>query len=564
MLYEELAKLYEKLESTTKRLEKTQILADFLKKLKDSEKEIIYLIQGKAFPDYEQKEIGVSTQLAIKALVRATGSSENEIIAEWKKTGDLGLVTEKIVSKKRQSTLFQKKLTAEKVLENLRKLSAFEGKGTIDKKISLISELITSSSPQEAKYIIRTILEDLRVGIGTGIIRDAIVYAFFGKDAEKEIFEKVQEAYDKTADFALVFESVKKGLDELENIKLQPGKPVKVMLYLKAKNIEEGFEAVGKPAALEYKYDGFRMIISKDKKGEIKIFTRRLEDVTKQFPEVVEYAKKLVKASTFLLDGEAVGYDPKNKKYKPFQEISQRIKRKYDIEKLAKELPVEVNIFDILYYNGKSLLNSPFKERRKILEKIIKQQKWKLRLAEQIITSDLREAEKFYKKALAYGHEGIMMKNLEAIYKPGARVGYGVKIKPSENEFDLVIVKAEYGTGKRAGLLTSYTIACRSDDKLLEVGKVSTGLKEKEEEGTSFIELTNLLKPLIIREVGKEVELKPKIVITVTYQNIEKSPTYSSGYALRFPRFSALRLDRSVEDIATLKEIEEEYKKQNL
>jgi DNA ligase 1 len=257
-----------------------------------------------------------------------------------------------------------------------------------------------------------------------------------------------------------------------------------------------------------------------------------------------------------------VGYEKKSLKYKPFQEISQRIRRKYDIEKLSKDLPVEVNVFDILYFNGKDLLDKKFSERRKILEKIVKNEKWKLKVSDQIITDNEKKASDFYKKALKENQEGIMMKKLDAIYKPGSRVGYGVKIKPATEEFDLVIVKAEYGTGKRAGWLTSFTIACKHNDEFLEVGKVSTGLKEKEETGASFLQLTNLLKPFIIEEKAREIKLKPEIVVSVGYQEIQKSPSYSGGYALRFPRVVSIREDRTSEDITTLEEIEKAYFKQ--
>ena len=262
------------------------------------------------------------------------------------------------------------------------------------------------------------------------------------------------------------------------------------------------------------------------------------------------------------MDSEAVGYDPKKLSYRPFQEISQRIRRKYEIEKLQKELPVEVNVFDIIYFEGKNLIKKPFAERRKILGKIIQNKKWQLKLSEQIVTSGIKDAEKFYSNALQEGEEGVMMKNLNAPYKPGARVGYMLKLKPSEKEFDLVIVGAESGTGKRSGWLSSFILACQHENKFLEIGKVGTGIKEKEEQGLSFKELTKMLKPLITEEEGRTVKLKPEIVITVTYQEIQKSPTYSSGYALRFPRFTKLRPDRSVKDITFLKEVEKEYARQ--
>ncbi|MBU4086280.1 MAG: ATP-dependent DNA ligase [Nanoarchaeota archaeon] len=560
MKYLELCRTYEELEASPSRLKKTEILANFLKKTKNEKnKEIIYLAQGKILPDYDTREIGISSQLAIKALSRATGVSDKDIVRLWKKIGDLGRVAEQVASKKKQSSLFSKELTTEKVFENLKKLLTLEGKGTVDKKMGLISELLTSASGIEAKYLIRTLLQDLRIGVGEGVVRDSIVWACLNKE-NKEEFNLVQEAYDKTTDFALVFEKACRGKKALESVELIPGHPLKVMLAPKAESISDAFERVGKPAVFEYKYDGFRMLINKHD-NEIKIFTRRLEQVTNQFPEVVSYIRKSIKGSSFILDSEAVGYNPKTKKYTPFQEISQRIKRKYDIERMGKELPVELNIFDILYYEGKSLLQKPFIERRKLLEKIIHPEKYKIVLAKQLITDNEKQAEKFYKQALEEGEEGVMIKALNAPYKPGARVGHMLKLKPASDELDLVIVKAEYGTGKRGGWLTSYTVACRKEGKLLEIGKVSTGLKEKSSEGASFEEMTKKLKPLITSEKGREVSVKPEIVIEVGYQDIQKSPSYSSGFALRFPRVKRIRPDRSVKDIATIEEIERESEK---
>jgi DNA ligase-1 len=566
MLYSKLCDVYEKLESTTKGLEKTSILAEFLKEIK-SEPQTIYLIQGRFFADYNEKETGISEQLAIKAISKASGNSEVQVVQEFKKTGDLGKTAEIVMQKGKQQTLFSQKLTTQKVLDNLRKLPETDGKGAVDRKFGIVIELLNSASPKEAKYIIRTILNDMKVGIGNGLLRDSIVeFAFHPKDIteKKEKIEIIQAALDKSTDFAEVFEKASMGEKELEKITLEPGRPVKVMLYPKAKDIANAFEIVGKPAAFEFKYDGFRMMINKDDFGNIKIFTRRLDEVTKQFQDAVKSVKENVKADSFIIDCEAVGYDPKTKTYKAFQDISQRIKRKYDIEILEKELPVEVNIFDIIYYNGKSLINEPFKERRKLIEEIVKVIPFKIRLAEQIITDSESEAEAFYNRALEEKQEGLMAKNLDAIYKPGARVGLAVKIKPDPNELDLVITGAEYGTGKRAGWLTSFDVSCKDQDgNLYEIGKVSTGLKEKEEEGLSFVELTNEMKKIIIKEDGKHVFVKPEIIATVGYQNIQASPTYTSGFALRFPRMTVLRPDKNINDIATLDDIEKEAKKGN-
>jgi len=566
MNYQKLCDIYEDLEQNPSRLKKTEILSNFLKTLKKEKNlEVVYLLQGRVWPDYIEKEFGISSQLSIKALSKATGLPTSEIVKKHKKIGDLGKVAQELIKNKKQHTLFSHKLTTQKVIDNLKKLPELEGKGAVDRKISLIAELLTSSSPIEAKYIVRTLLNDLRIGVASGTLRDSIVWACYKEDMYKEGSEEVQSAYDKATDFALVYSSACQGKKALGKITLSPGRPIKVMLAQKAESIEDAFRRAGKPLAVEFKYDGFRMLINKDEKGNIRIFTRNLDEVTKQFPEVKEYVKKFVKAKTFIIDSEAVGYDPLTKSYTSFQHISQRIKRKYDIERLQKELPIEVNVFDILYYNGKSLIDTPFRKRSKLLRKIIKTQKFKFVAAKQIITSSEKELENFNKKALGEGEEGIMIKNLESPYKPGARVGHMLKLKTQTQELDVVIIGAEYGKGKRAGWLSSFDIACKDGDKYLGIGKVGTGIKEKveavEDQGASFAELTKMLKPLIEEERGRHVKVKPKIVIEVTYQDMQKSPSYPSGFALRFPRLARMRPDKSAKSIATLSEVKKEFER---
>ncbi len=563
MRYLELCEVYENLEKNPSRLKKTKIISEFLNKLKlnfnQETKPIIYLLRGNVFPEYEEKEFGISIQVTIKAISKATGESEKNVIERYKKIGDLGDVVFEIIKNKLQSTLFVNQINISNVIKNLKMLPEIDGKGAIDKKIALISEILTSAEPIEGKYLIRTLIKDLRIGVGEGTIRDAIVKSFFKEEEYKEATVKIQTAFDQSIDFALVFEKAIK--NQLSDISLSPGKPTKVMLFLKTNNIKEAFEKVGKPAALEYKYDGFRMMINKfnneKNKEEIKIFTRKLDNVTKQFPDVVNSIKN-IDAESFIIDCEAVGYDPTTKKYMPFQEISQRIKRKYNIEIIEKKLPVELNVFDILYYNGKSLINEPFEKRREILEKIITPIFRKIVLAKQIKTSNELQAQEFFEKAIKDNVEGLMIKSLSAPYKPGARVGYGVKLKEEAKELDLVITGAEYGTGKRAGWLTSYTLSCKKENKFVEIGKASTGLKEKKELGLSFIELTKLIKDKIIKSKGREVIVEPSIVVEVGYQNIQKSPTYNSGYALRFPRIKRLRPDKNIHQISTIEDIRKE------
>ncbi len=578
MKYSELVEVYSKLEATTKRLEKTSILSEFLKSTSDEY--ALLLVQGKVFPNWDDRVLGMASKLVLKAISTATGASAEKIQKSWRKSGDLGTVASELTVRKTQATLFSKELTVRKVFDNLHKLAEMEGAGTVDRKVQLVAELLTSAKPEEAKYIVRTIIGELRIGLGEGTIRDAIVWAFFGKDAgiiydekenkidfkeDRKMYEHylhvVQKAIDRRNDFVEVALLAKKGEKALSDVSLQPGRPVKVMLYQKALDIEDGFKTVGEPAALEYKYDGFRLQIHNES-GKISLFTRRLEDVTKQFPDVVDYVKK-VKGSSFILDAEVIGIDTKTGKYLPFQAISQRIKRKYDIESMAKKFPVEVNVFDVLSYEGKSMIKIHFAERRKILEGCIPDTKG-IKLATQLVTSSAKDAKKFYDKSLAAGNEGIMMKNLESVYKPGSRVGYGVKVKPTMDTLEVVITGAQWGEGKRGKWLASFIIAVRDpgDGKFLEIGKVGTGIKEKSEEGVSFAQLTDMLKPLVFEEKDRVVSVKPKVIIEVDYEEIQKSPTYKSGFALRFPRLVRLREDRGPDDISTIDEVKKLYKHQ--
>ena len=564
MRYEKLAELYEDLSSTTKRLEKIDILSKFLPHITEKDSYIMYLLEGNIYPDYDERRIGISEQLAMKSLAKAIGTTTDKVTKEWKKIGDLGQVAKKLASAKKQQTLFSSStLTTKKVIDNLRKLPELEGKGTIDKKLKLIVELLTHSSPIEAQYLIRTLIGDLRIGVQESTIKYAMLKAFFSNNKEYE--EILQRAIDRSNDLEVVFNIAKHGkIRELEKIKLQVGHPIKAMLASKAKDIDDAFRQLGKPLAIEYKYDGFRMLIHKAN-NKVTLFTRSLENVTKQFPEVEEYINEFIKGDSFILDSEAVGYDKKTKRYTDFQAISQRIRRKYKIEEIRKKLPVEVNVFDVLYYDGKSQLEKPFKERRKIVEKIVKAHPYKLIESKFMITEDKKEIERFYKKALKDNQEGIMLKALDAEYKPGRRVGHMLKIKPEENELDLVITGGEWGTGKRANWISSFNLSCQKDGDYLEIGKVGTGIAElpTDESTITFERLTNLMKPIIKKEKGKNVTVKPEIVVTVHYQDVQKSPNYKSGWALRFPRITALRGgDKPVSEIATLKEVEEAFLEQ--
>jgi len=545
MDYKEISEVYEKLESTSSRLEKTKIVSDFLRKIhKDELKDIIYLLEGRIFPAWDERKIGFSSRSMLKAISVASGHSFEKVESLFNKKGDLGIVAEELMKNKRQATFHSKKLIVKDVLENVRKLAELEGAGTVNKKVGLVTELLGNATPEEAKYAVKTVLENLRVGVSEGIIRDSIAEAF---NIDVNEIEKIG---DYNADYGEVAVLAKEG--NLESIKLKPGIPFKLMLALPAENAKKVFEDLGKIVQFEYKLDGFRMTIHNDGK-KIVLFTRRLENVTKQFPDVIEIAKKHINGKNYIVDCEAVGFDKDKKKYLPFQNVSQRIKRKYDIEQMAKKFPVELNVFDVIYHNGKNLMSTPLKERRELLEKIIDEKKWNIVLTKKLVTDDEKKVGNFFNDALENAMEGLMAKNYEGNYVPGRYVKGWMKLKNVLEPLDVVIVGAEHGEGKRAGWLTSYIIAIKKGDEFKEIGKVSSGVKEKEANLT-YWKMTQMLNPLIIKgsEKGKSVRVKPKIIIEVTYEEIQKSPKSSSGWSLRFPRVIRLRNDKPLSEISDI------------
>lgn len=653
MLYKQLAELYKSLEGTTLKARKTELVADFLEEhQRDDVGMLSLLVMGAVYPAWAEQEIGIASKLMIRAIARSYGISEGEVTESWKKTGDLGLVSEKHASARRQATLFAKPLEVRSVFENLKKVATLTGARSQEYKLTAISELLVSASPLEARYITRTVLGDLRVGVAEGLMRDAIANAFFsnvrwkvlllqkqGKksrlkellaktekqgiiisreleaflrqrhSSEYKVFAKkndvrvlkpadikkldlwknkskaryvlvddaelgnrlrertvglVEHAYNMTNDFAVVAETAaSEGTAGLGKLRLEPMRPVKVMLFQKADSLEDAFNTVGRPAAVEYKYDGFRLELHRTG-GEIRLYTRRLEDVTRQFPDVVEALKKNVRSDSYMLDAEVIGIDPKTGRWLPFQKISRRIKRKYNIREMVKKIPMFVNVFDAVLVNGESLLKTPFNKRREKIAAIVKEEEGKIKLAEQLVTGDMKKADAFYQKALALGNEGVMVKNLKAPYKPGSRVGFGVKVKPTMENLDLVIIGAEYGTGKRGGWLSSYELACIDPEtgEFLGIGKMGTGIKEKAEAGVSFGEITDLIRLQIVREEERHVTIRPSVMVEVAYEEIQKSPTYQSGFALRFPRLVRLRQDRSPDSADTIERVVQLYGRQ--
>ncbi len=557
MEFSKIAEVFEKLDQTQKTLEKTDILAELFEESGKQLPQVVLLCTGTPFPAWKDLDLGVSSKTLVKIISKATGRSEDEVEKEWKEQGDLGLAAETMVEKKTQQRLMTQEITVEKAFDRMQKVAEMESEGlnssvNQDKKQKELADLISSSEPREAKYLARIIINNLRLGVGEGTIRDALAEAFF----DGEHVEDIQKAYDFSNDFAEVAKACTEGLEALDSLELELYRPVKSMLAKNVDTIEEGFEEVGKPASINYKYDGMRAQIHV-KGGEVKVFTRRLDDVTEQFPDVVEAVEENIESENCILDTEVVGYDPEDGGMIPFQKLSKRIKRKYDIQKLKQEIPVEVRPFDLIYLD-EPILKRPYSERWKKLKSIVNEEEKELRLVDYAQTSEEEKVGEMQQKSLSEGHEGIMMKNMEAEYKPGNRVGYMVKLKPVMETLDLAIVGAKWSEGRRSDWLGRLFLGCydEENDEYLEVGKMATGLTDEQ-----FKEITEKLKPLITNEEGRKVDVRPEVIVEVEYEEIQESPTYSSGYALRFPRMKQFREDKEQAD--SLEKVKGLYENQN-
>lgn len=567
MKYSALVEVFNRLNATQANLEKTDILAEALSDASTDDLPLITrFCRGKIFASWDDREIGMSSSLAKEAISKTTGASDDDIDDAWRETGDLGDAAASLMEQSRQdlSQFVQDEsadLTVQEIYDTFETIEQAEGEGSVDRKVSELASLLNRADPDEARYIVRLAVGAMRLGVGEGTVRDALAKAFIPEIDPDEAEAMVEHAYDVTNDFGLVARALKEdGEEGLNDLELELFRPIKVMLAQKSESMEEGFEDVADEdgvAALEAKYDGMRTQIHKQG-DEIRVFTRRLEDVTKQFPDLVQAVEEHIDADECIIEGEAVAYDPDDHSQVPFQTMSKRIKRKYDIEQMVEEIPVVLHLFDITYLDGEGLLDEPLRDRLSRLDSILDPEDWVIDRAEHLETDDLDRANDFYQRILSQGHEGIMLKNLDAAYKPGSRVGYMVKLKPIMETLDLVAVRAKWSEGRKSDWLGRLFLACRDEDgELLEVGRMSTGFTDEE-----LADLTERLEDLIIEEDGREVTLQPEVVIEVAYEEIQESPKYGSGYALRFPRFIQVREDLSVEEADSLAKVESLYRDQ--
>ena len=580
MKYAVIAEAYEKIEATTKRLEMTDLLVGLLentpKKIIDK---VVYLTQGKIHPDFVDLEIGIAEKLAIKALARASGIKESEIEENLKKTGDIGEAAKKFRADKRQVTFFQQSLTVQRVYGTLDKMAKASGSGAVDLKMALLAGLLADAAPKEAKYIMRTVTGNLRLGIADMTILDALAIAYGGGKENRGYLER---AYNVSSDLGRVARIVaEKGLEGVKKFEISVGEPIRPMLCERLSSPEEILEKLGGKCIAEYKYDGER--IQAHKKGdEVTLFSRRLENISGQYPDAVKLLRKYVKAKDAILEAECVAIDPDTGEMKPFQELMHR-RRKYGIEKAMEEYPVSLFMFDALYVDGKDLTLKPYPVRRRALEEAIEESD-RLKIAKYIVTGNVKELEKFFLEAIEDGCEGLVCKSVAkgSVYQAGARGWLWIKYKrdyKSEmtDTVDLAVVGAFYGRGKRAGTYGALLLAAYNpnNDVFETLTKCGTGFTDEDLAAlpkTMEKHVISHKHPRVQSLLEADVWFEPVVVIEVIGAEITLSPIHTcamndirggSGLAIRFPRFTGnYRVDKSAQDATNTSEIIEMYKKQ--
>ena len=600
MEYAALVEVYDRLADTQSTHGKVAIVAETLTETpRDDLPMILRLLRGELFAPWNPAELGVSSSLATRGIERATGVPADEVEADWRETGDLGSAAARAADRAVQQTLVSETLTVERVYGDLRDLAGYEGVGSEDRRVDTVAGLLADADPDEATYVVRTALGHLRLGVGRGAVRDAVAAAFLGGDPVEPgetpgaDVQAVERALQVTNEPGLVAQTaVESGRAGLADLDLQVGRPVEVMLAEKADSVEtavadaletssgasgpdapdgddsgSGDADLSAPPAplVEYKVDGFRAQVhfeaggSEESDGKPtgpRVFTRRLADVTAQFPDVVD-AMAGFDADSYIVEGEVVAYDPDTGEPVPFQQLSRRIKRKHDVERLVEDVPVVIYLFDLLSLDGESLLERSLVDRVGVLEERLTERE---RALERMPNRRSREPDRvreFYQDALAAGHEGVMVKTADAAYQPGNRVGYTRKVKPTMESLDLAVTRAMWSEGRRSNNLGRLYLACRDGDGFREVGRLSTGFTDDQ-----LADLTARLEPHILEEDGRDVDLEPTEVLEVAYEEIQESPEYDSGYALRFPRFEGFRDDLDVGDADTLERVESLYESQ--
>lgn len=553
-LFSDLCTLMEKLESTKKRGEMIWEAAELLKRLLREElMPSTLFLTGKAFPSYDKRTLEVSGATLWRVVLRATSAKPDELGKAFDDTGDFGDAVQKVLLKKssagKQDTLLSHPpLTILEVKRQLDELAVVFGDGSRKRKERIIEGLFARTSPVEAKFIVRMILGEMRTGFQEGLLVEALSKAF---NISSDL---VRRAAMIAGDLGVVAEAAYDGGEQaVSSLHLEPFHVIKPMLAASVSGVKEALFELGGTSAFEYKLDGARVQIHVSE-SDVRIWSRRLTEVTESLPDIVQLIKTKLDVHSAILEGEvvAVGHDGRPL---PFQHLMRRFRRRHDVDKQIQKIPTELYLFDLLYMDGESLIDKSYTERRRALSELTDG----VHLVTNIVTSEIGAAEKLLEEAIELGHEGLVAKNLEGTYTPGIRGKKWLKIKQVMEPLDLVITEAEYGYGKRHEWLSDYTLSARNEEtgKFMPLGKTFKGLTDQE-----IKDMTSRLKSLTIAKRGRRVIVKPDIVVETIFNEIQESPKYESGMALRFARITRIRLDKSADEADTITRVRDLYGKQ--
>lgn len=569
---------FQKMESTSKRLELTDILVKLIQEIpKDVISKAIYLIQGKLRPNFEGVELGIAEKLVMKAMSKSSGIPLKKIEDDYNKGGDLGQTAENILQQKIQTTFASETITLEKVYETLFKISKLEGKGSQEMKMRYVSSMLNDATPQESKFILKILLGTLRLGIAENTVMDALAIAFTGKKENREVIEN---AYNVSSDLGKVAEVLStEGIEQIEKFQIKLFSPIRPMLADRIKSGEDTVKKFQEKFAAEYKLDGERAQIHKQK-DTIEIFSRSLEKITSYYPDIVEKISKLIISDDVILEAEVVAMNSNSGDFLPFQELMHR-RRKYEIDDAVAKYPITVNFFDVLFSDGKNCMDNKYDERRKLLEKIIKQDDFARLIPMSVIESE-EEVLEVLENSINSGCEGLMLKDLNSTYRAGTRGSNWLKLKREyQNELgdslDLVVIGAFFGKGRRTGKYGTLLLATYNDeeDVFPSICKVGTGFTDESLDQLYQIlssKVTLKKNPRIVSEMEADVWFEPELVIEIVASEITQSPIHKTaidkikektGLALRFPKFTGkIRTEKNAEDASTDEEVIALYKVQ--
>jgi len=540
-----LAEALERVRSTSSKNQKVETLSAYLKGLKPEDAEVAARIaSGRSSERGSKDEAQVGYSTLLEVLREVTGVTQEGVSKSYLRHGDLGEVAEELLAEKKEQPLFLEPLTLGDLSEAFQRLRSLKGHGSAAAKRGVVKSLILRAAPVEGKYVVKVLTGEMRTGLVSGLLEEAIAAAYSLSKADSA------RAHMILGDIGLLARQAAAG--DVRGIKIRPFRPVNFMLAEPLDTAKEIAEHFGKSAYAEYKYDGVRAQVHRSG-GSVRVYSRRLEDITSSFPEIVgslEGAK-----GDCILDGEIVPFS--GGRPLPFQLLQRRLRRLKKFEEAAKNAPVSYFAFDILMLDGEETADLPLSKRRALLRRLVRGTT--VRMAESADVSGESEINAAFRRSRELGYEGLVVKDPRSTYAMGRRGSGWVKLKEELDTLDAVIVAAEYGHGKRAGVISDYTFAVRDGDELKTIGKAYNGLTDKE-----IDDMTRRLKEITIKDHGYRREVKPEIVVEVAFDSIQMSDRHDSGYALRFPRIKRIRTDKGLADIDTVEKVESIFSGQKL